>query len=108
MTDTATPGAELRATVLDRYDLAPHEAALLDQAAATLDVIAELQANIDAHGALIDVGGRQRTNPAVSEVRAQRLVLGRLLAALALPDEFVPEHTPPARRPRGFYGRAAR
>jgi hypothetical protein len=39
---------------MDRYELDPHEVVLLDSAARTADLIAELQAVIDSEGSMLD------------------------------------------------------
>lgn len=94
-----TPGERLRNDVLTDYDLDAQELALLDSAARTADVIADLQAIADAEGVMVD----GKTHPAVVELRLQRLTLGRLLAGLRLPADEDRSHQP-RRGPRGFYG----
>lgn len=71
----AMTGAELRAAVLARWSLTDPEMVLLDQATATLDLIAEVEAST------MDTDKRAR------ELRGQRLTLARLISQLALPDE---------------------
>ena len=92
-----TPGEALKSTVRERFELEPHELLLLDSAAHTADVIADLQAIADAEGVV--VGGK--AHPAVVELRLQRLTLGRLLAGLRLDEDRSHQ---PRRGPRGFYG----
>jgi hypothetical protein len=76
MTDTQTaPGAEFKAAVLARWNLSDPEQLLLDQAAGTLDLIAEVEASD------LDLDVRAR------ELRGQRLAFARLVSQLALPDE---------------------
>jgi hypothetical protein len=69
-----TPGAEFRAAVLARWKLTEPEMRLLDQAAGTLDLIAEVEAS--------DMELRDRAR----ELRGQRLAFARLVSQLALPD----------------------
>ena len=85
--------------MLDRFDVDPHEAVLLDSAAATADIIDTLQTLVNREGT---VTGEGRPHPALVELRLQRLALGRLLAGLKIPvgDERPLQH----RGPRGFYG----
>ena len=63
------PGEALRGALLDRYDLDPHELVLLDSAARTADLIADLQAVIDRDGPMVD----GKPNPAAVEARLQRI-----------------------------------
>ncbi len=72
---------------------------LLDSAARTADLIADLQAVIDRDGPMLD----GKPHPAAVEARMQRLTLGRLLAGLRIPVEDDRSHLP-HRGPRGFYG----
>ncbi|PPJ34404.1 hypothetical protein [Nocardia nova] len=52
---------------------------LITQAAATVDLIAELQTDLDANGAMLTTAaGTVKVNPASVEVRQQRLTLSRL------------------------------
>ncbi|MEU4414463.1 hypothetical protein [Nocardia salmonicida] len=52
---------------------------LISQAAATVDLIADLQADLDANGVMLSTAaGTPKVNPASVEVRQQRLALSRL------------------------------
>lgn len=73
---------QLRRAVIDSYELAEHELALLDAAASTVDLIEQLSARIASDGLMTDTG---RVHPAVAEVRQQRITLARLLVALRIP-----------------------
>ena len=69
------------------WDFDPREAAALAQAAATADLIDELQselaeAGLDVRGA----AGQRRAHPFLAEIRSQRLALTKMLAALGLPS----------------------
>jgi hypothetical protein len=94
-----SPGERLREVVLADYELAPHELLLLDSAAHTADLVADLQAVVDRDRPLSTDG---RVLPALVELRMQRLTLGRLLATLRVPVED--KHLP-ARPLRGFYAK---
>lgn len=107
---TAPPGVgaagrRLWRAVADAYGLEDHELALLTQAARTADVIAALDKEVAAKGVVLTTEERGPVvNPAVAEARQQRLVLGRLLAQLRLPDAG--GERPQARGGfRGYYSR---
>jgi hypothetical protein len=92
-----TAGRRLYAAVLDRFELEEHEAALLLEAARTRDLIAQLQGVVDAAGVVAE----GKPHPVLVELRQQRLVLARLLAALRLPDDA--DERPQRRQVRGVY-----
>jgi len=75
-----------------------HELVLLESAARTADLIADLQSLIDEEGLVL--GGR--THPGVAEIRQQRLVLARLMAALRMPTGD--EDDRPSRQRRSIRG----
>lgn len=68
-------GPDFKAAVLARWELTDPELVILDQAAATLDLIAEVDASA------LDLADRAR------ELRAQRVTFARLVSQLNLPDE---------------------
>ena len=74
-------GRALWAAVADHYDLDDHEGVLLVEAARTCDTIEQLVAS--AGRAVVTTKGRIR--PELIELRQQRIVLARLLAALRVP-----------------------
>lgn len=80
-------GAEYWHSVTGTYDLTDSELALLLEACRTADNLDQLAATIAEHGPMV-VGsnGQPVVNPALTEARGQRIVLHRLIAALALPD----------------------
>jgi hypothetical protein len=85
-------------SVADDYELDEHEAALLRQAVRTIDLIDTLQAKIDEIGAIVESPQGVKANPAVVEIRQQRIVLARLLAALRLPTGDEADAKRPQRR----------
>lgn len=68
-------GAQFRKKILARWKLTDPELAILDQAAATLDIIAEVESS------------GMPLNERARELRAQRIAFGKLINQLALPDE---------------------
>lgn len=70
--------------ILAGYVLTPAETVLLHSAAHSGNLAAGLATVVDRDGILAPDGTVQ---PAAVEPRQQRLVLGRLLAALRLPDD---------------------
>lgn len=71
----------------EQYDLSDAERHVLAECCHTMDTLDILAAQIAADGVMIHgAAGQEVLHPAISEARAQRVVLHRLLAALALPD----------------------
>jgi hypothetical protein len=104
-------GRRLWASVTAEFDLAEHELALLRQAAHTADLCDELQAGVERDGPILaSTSGRERTHPALVELRNQRLLLARLVAMLRVPlgDEDSGRLAGQVRAIRGVYtgGRA--
>lgn len=95
-------GRNLWGMVCARYtDLEPAELALLTQCCRTLDQIADLEAAVRKHGAMVTGSqGQAVLNPAIVEARLQRAQMARLLDQLGLPSEVDSDATPdsPARR----------
>jgi hypothetical protein len=81
------PGRRLLDAVTSQFELDTHELELLVQLAHTADTMADLQQLVDADGAMVrkDLVGPPRPHPALVELRAQRTVYVRLMAALGLP-----------------------
>ena len=106
-------GLRLWLAVTEEYELEEHELQLLEQAARTADLVARLHSAI-SDGELTEVGphGGTRVRPEVVEIRQQRIVLARLLAALRVPlgaEEESTDHNPTPRLQRrsgarGVYG----
>jgi hypothetical protein len=94
-------GRRLWSSVLESFVLEEHELALLRQACQVADLCDGLQAEVDASGLL--VGGR--TNPALVELRQQRILLARLVVALRVPlGEEASDGRDQRRGIRGVYG----
>jgi hypothetical protein len=74
--------------VMAVYELSRSEVQILTEACRTLDNLDRLAEAIAAHGAVVEGSqGQPVINAALTEARGHRVVLHRLLAALALPDE---------------------
>lgn len=78
---TGKAGRRLWRAVLDAFDLEEHELVLLRQAVRTADLCEQLQGLVDATGPLRG----EKVNPALVELRLQRIVLARLVVALRVP-----------------------
>jgi hypothetical protein len=93
MTDTPrglrAAGKRLWEAVTSTFDLDPPEAALLEEACRTRDLLADLRREIAQNAAVIDSSQGPRVHPAMVEARQQRLVLAKLLAGLGLPKGLV-------------------
>jgi hypothetical protein len=102
-----TRSEELRADVLERFDLGVHELVVLDEACATLDTCDELAEVVDRDGMVVaGNGGVPKMHPAVVELRHQRTTLARLLVALRVPyadDDGGGEHRSQRRGIRGVH-----
>jgi hypothetical protein len=103
-------GKRLWTSVAGPWQLEEHEAALLLEAARTVDLLDELEARVKLDGAVIESPQGMKAHPAAVELRQQRIALARLLAALRLPEDAEQATKRPGRRgPRGVYGlKAAR
>jgi len=102
-------GKRLWLSVAGPWQLEEHEAALLLEAARTVDLLDELEAALKRDGAVIDSPQGKKAHPAAVEARQQRIALARLLAALRLPEDADVSKRPGQRGPRGVYAlKAAR
>ena len=81
------------------YELAEHETAILVQAVHVADLCTELQALVDEFGLMKD----GRANPALVELRMQRILLARLIVALRVPLGDEDNARTQYRGPRGVY-----
>jgi hypothetical protein len=77
----ASAGARLWNRVLADYELSEPELVLLREACRTADAVEELHGYVDEQGTMID----GRPNPALVELRQQRILLARLVVALRVP-----------------------
>ena len=85
---TGAAGRRLWRAIMVAYQLSVTEDALLRQAVRTADHVAALDAVLEAEGLMVaGRDGVMRPHAALVEVRQQRLVIARLLAALRLPTE---------------------
>jgi len=74
-------------TVHTHWLLNVDEVELLTEVCRTVDVCEDLQAVLNRDGVMaVGSMGQARTHPALAELRGSRLLLGRLLAQLSLPD----------------------
>ncbi len=99
-------GQALWAAVLGPFELDAHEVPLLEQAVHVADVCADLQKLVERDGPMV----AGRANPALVELRAERLLLSRLIVALRIPlgdAQSSSKHTvaarPQRRSLRGVY-----
>lgn len=99
--DLAKSGRALWRAVVAEFDLDEHERALLHEAARTRDLCDGLQAQLDTDGLMSESSQGARVHPAAVELRQQRIVLARLLAALKVPSGE--DETAPNRAPRGVH-----
>ncbi|MEO8697088.1 MAG: hypothetical protein ABI658_26500 [Acidimicrobiales bacterium] len=98
-------GSKLYEAITEEFDLDVHELALLAAACHTADTCSRLQAVVDAEGELVHVRGEVRAHPALVELRAQRILLARLLVALRVPlGESESGERTQRRGIRGVYG----
>lgn len=82
-------GKRLWDDISGSYDLRSDELRVLEDAAREADLVAVMQAEIDAPGFQMLVAGstgQTVVNPVVAEIRQHRTVIQRFLAALKLPD----------------------
>jgi hypothetical protein len=94
-----TGGKRLWKQVLDDFELAEHEEAVLLQACRIVDVLDRLQAVIDAGDVVVASPQGLKANPAVVEFRQQAVTLAKCMASLRIPldDAQAPGRTPQQR-----------
>jgi hypothetical protein len=108
-------GTALWLAVQTRFRLDEHEETLLREVCHVADTCRDLQQTVAREGPLVTSRlGDVRTNPALVELRAERLLLARLIVALRVPlgsQETGPGTNPAPRLQRrglrGFQGGAA-
>jgi|YelNatPaOPRAMG01_1025707.scaffolds.fasta_scaffold414128_1 hypothetical protein len=98
-------GRRLWQSVTADFELSEHETSLLLQACRTVDLLDQLQARMDADGPIVDSPQGLKAHPAAGELRQQRIVLARLVAALGLPTGVVDDDDKKQQRrsARGVY-----
>lgn len=99
-TDLKRSGRALWRAVLKDFDLDEHERQLLHETCRTRDLCDRLQVELDRDGVMSESSQGVRVHPAAGELRQQRIVLARLLAALNIPSG----EEDAVRRVRGVYG----
>ena len=85
-TDLKRSGRALWRAVLADFDLDEHERQLLHETCRTRDLCDRLQTVLDTDGVMSTSSQGVRVHPAAVELRQQRIVLARLLAALNVPS----------------------
>lgn len=93
-------GRRLWKSVLADFELSEPELCLLRQAARTADVCDQLQQLVHRDGPMVD----SRANPALVELRQQRILLARLLVALRVPIGEAGDEHPGRSQYRGTRG----
>lgn len=84
----AAAGRVLWGRLVGEYEFSVGELMTVEQAARQADAVADLEAAVARDGVMVlGAAGQRRLNGAVTELRQARLALGRLLGALALPDD---------------------
>jgi hypothetical protein len=83
------PGRALWRSIVREYELNPAEVATLAHACRLSDECARLEELLDGAPSLEVAGsqGQARVHPAVAELRAHRLAIKQLLAALGIPSD---------------------
>ena len=84
-----TCGKRLWSAVADVYVLNPAEVSMLEQACRTADELDRLERAVRVLPELVVQGsmGQPKPHPLLEEVRRHRVLLERLTASLALPDD---------------------
>jgi hypothetical protein len=103
-------GLRLWTSVTSEFELEEHELAVLREACKVADTCNALQAILDDESLMIGGGMLAKANPAMVELRLQRIVLARLLASLRIPLSDSHEAERPQRRVgvKGVYPKRAK
>ena len=81
-------GRKLWDTILDVYELGPHELSILEDACRETDLVDRLERELkDAPMVVPGSMGQDVVHPLVQEVRQHRATKAQLITKLALPDE---------------------
>jgi len=83
--DLLDGGRRLWLEVTGDYTLDPPELELLAETCRTVDLLARLRGEVEEAGLMVTRSSGAAVHPGVAELRQQRLVLARLVAALGLP-----------------------
>jgi hypothetical protein len=78
-------GKRLWQRVTAEFELAEHERLQLQSACECADTIDRLRARVTREGDIVDGPHGSKANPALTELRQQRITLARLVGALKLP-----------------------
>ena len=100
-------GRKLWDAATTEFDWADHELAILEEGCRTRDRIVQLDDAVKTDGLMLTSSQGSRVHPAVSEARAQRLTLARLLVSLGIPA-LEGDDLPASRGVRGVYGKGRR
>lgn len=94
-------GQALWRAVVAVFELDPHELVTLESASRQRDVVAQLEAVVDAEGPMVEGSkGQSRVHPAVTEARQGRIALATLLGRIDLQDVDGRSATTPSQRGR--------
>ena len=81
-------GRRLWAAVMADYELDQSAAEQLAQACYTVDLLAEIRAEIASNGLKVETSQGVSVSPFVREMRQHQLVLARLIAGIGLPKDL--------------------
>ncbi|WP_200936357.1 hypothetical protein [Marmoricola sp. Leaf446] len=96
-------GRDLWRAVAGDYELGVHERIILAEACRTTDLLDKLESLVVSNGLTVEGPQGMKANPAVVEVRQQRITLARLVAALRIPAEAPDAPRTQRRGTRGVY-----
>lgn len=82
-------GKRLWRAVTDKFDLDPPELTLLAEGCRMVDLLADLRAEVDRSGLMVESSQGIRVNPAAVEARQLSLALAKLVGSLGLPKGLV-------------------
>jgi hypothetical protein len=80
-------GREWWAAIAGRWELDPHEVALLRRVVAIADRITRLEETVEREGDLVSGRDGPKGNPALAEVRQSEALLAKIVAQLRIPDD---------------------
>ena len=99
-TGLRAPGRRLWVSIAEKYLLTAAELEMLAQACRTCDELDRLEKAVRALPSLVVEGstGQPRSHPLLEELRRHRVLLERLTASLALPDDEEERGRTPSQR----------